>query len=141
MSSESCDPLNFPARVWFRVERGFVRTVGWIGFRAVAEVDSACEFADDSEVDARADVFSQGRAGCENGTGEEAGSQVAECLEGFAEFQETYVNRLVIWFRMPRPCLGTVEMGAYLVQVVRDQYHISDHRLLREEWHERSVQR
>jgi hypothetical protein len=70
--------------VGLRVPCGAVAVV----FFALAEVDSTREFADDCEVYA-ADV-----GGFEGGTvdeavrGEEAGAQVAECAELFAEFQD-----------------------------------------------------
>lgn len=55
-----CQPGNsfdFLAGVWLAVLGGFVLAVGRVGFATLAEVDSACEFADYGEVCVSADFL------------------------------------------------------------------------------------
>jgi len=83
----SCQPRNthnLIATVWLRVHC----EAGTVVFGSVAKVDAAGEFANDVEVDAFADGFLERRFGDERGCGEEAGTEVAECLELLAEFEE-----------------------------------------------------
>ena len=75
---------NLIPTVWL----GIHCVAGAVVFGALAKVDAAGEFADDVEVNAGADGFFQGGGGDEGGCGEEAGAQVAEGLERFAEFEE-----------------------------------------------------
>jgi len=84
----SCKPRhthNLIATVWLGVHG----KPGSVVFGAIAKVNATSEFANDVEVDAFADGFFEWRFGDERRCGEETGSKVAECLELFAEFEET----------------------------------------------------
>ena len=82
---ETGDALDFGARVRLGVEGVAAAVV----FLALAEVDTAGQFTDDVEVDAAADVGSQGGAFDEGGGGKVAGTQVAEGGHFFAQFEDT----------------------------------------------------
>ena len=82
---ETGDALDFGARVRLGVEGVAAAVV----FLALAEVDTAGQFTDDVEVDAAADVGSQGGAFDEGGGGKVAGTKVAEGGHFFAQFEDT----------------------------------------------------
>ena len=82
---ETGDALDFGARVRLGVEGVAAAVV----FLSLAEVDTTGQFTDDVEVDATADVGSQGGAFDEGGGGKVAGTKVAEGGHFFAQFEDT----------------------------------------------------
>ena len=77
-------PFDLGPGIRFRIIRRAVTVV----FLAISEVDTASQFTDDGEVDASADGLFKWGAGDEALGGEGAGSEVAECGEGFAKGEE-----------------------------------------------------
>ena len=82
---ETGDALDLGARVRLGVEGVAAAVV----FLSLAEVDTTGQFTDDVEVDATADVGSQGGTFDEGGGGKVAGTKVAEGGHFFAQFEDT----------------------------------------------------
>lgn len=84
MRGQPRDALNLRSAVGFRVHCEAAAVV----LGALTKVDAAGEFADDIEIYAAGDGFFERGGGEEGGRGEEAGAQVAEGLELFAEAED-----------------------------------------------------
>lgn len=88
VGSETDDTLDLGAGVGLSVHG----VTGAVIFRALAEVNATGEFTDDVEVDAAADLLLERGALDQGGSGEVAGTQVAECAHLLTELKDTLLG-------------------------------------------------
>lgn len=88
VSGQTDDTLDLGAGVGLGVHG----EAGTVVLLAVAEVDTTRQLTDDVEVDAAADIGLEGGALDQRGSGEVAGTQVAECAHLLAQTEDTLLG-------------------------------------------------